>query len=126
MNNDGLELIKRTIADLESKQVQLPPQVRPTAQGQLLQSFSGSPQESPTEIAKLQSALLFVNPDTGRGHGSFFYASGHSETDIWLAGVWAIASLGWKSGKGIAKNWSQQCPARYRGSRSADTARFPP
>lgn len=113
MNNDGLELIKRTIADLESKQVQLPPQVRPTAQGQLLQSFSGSPQESPTEIAKLQSALLFVNPDTGRGHGSFFYASGHSETDIWLAGVWAIASLGWKSGKGIAKNWSQQCPARY-------------
>ena len=75
--------------------------------------MTGSPLESAAEIAKLESALVFVNPDTDRGHGSFFAANGDPESDIWLAGVWAVASLGWKTGKGIAKNWSQQCPARY-------------
>lgn len=116
MNNDGLELIKKTITDLEAKQAQLPPpQAISTTTSPLMQSLSGAPQESPAEIAKLQSALLYVNPDTGRGHGSFFDANGHPEGDIWLAAVWAIASLGWKSGKGkdIAKNWSQKCQARY-------------
>lgn len=115
MNNDGIELIKRTIDDLESKRVQLPPSplVQPSTSNQTTQSLTGSPLESAAEIAKLQSALVFVNPDTDRGHGSFFVANGHPESGIWLAGVWAIASLGWKSGKGIAKNWSQQCPARY-------------
>jgi len=43
----------------------------------------------------------------------FFDANGQPEADVWLAGVWAIASLGWVSVKDIAKNWSQQCPARY-------------
>lgn len=114
MNNDGLELIKQTIAALEAKQAQLtPPQTLPAGLSPLIQSFSVLPQESPAEIAKLQSALVYVSPDTDRGHGSFFGANGRIESDIWLAGVWAIASLGWKSGKDIAKNWSQQCPARY-------------
>lgn len=116
MNNDGLELIKQTIADLEAKRVQLTPtQVLKATPSQLTQSLSGTPQESPAEVAKLESALVYLNPDTDRGHGSFFDGNGHPESDIWLAGVWAIASLGWKSGKNktIAKNWSQQCPARY-------------
>jgi hypothetical protein len=114
MNNDGLELIKQTIAALEAKQAQLtPPQTLTNAPSPLMQSFSASHQESPAEIAKLQSALVYVSPDTDRGHGSFFGTNGRIESDIWLAGVWAIASLGWKSGKDIAKNWSQQCPARY-------------
>ena len=114
MNNDGLELIKKTIADLEAKRVQQPPpQILPAASSPLIQSLSGSPQESPAEIAKLQSALVYISPDTDRGHGSFFGVNGYPESDIWLAGVWAIASLGWKSGKDIAKNWSQQCPVRY-------------
>jgi SepF-like predicted cell division protein (DUF552 family) len=116
MNNDGLELIKQTIADLEAKRVQLPPpQVLKPTPSQIKQSLSGTPQESLEEIAKLESALVFLSPDTDRGHGSFFDGNGHPESDIWLAGVWAIASLGWKSGKNktIAKNWSQQCPARY-------------
>ena len=114
MNNDGLELINRTIAALEAKQAQLPPpQTLPAGLSPLMQSFPVSHQESPVEIAKLQSALVYVSPDTDRGHGSFFGANGRIESDIWLAGVWAIASLGWKSGKDIAKNWSQQCPARY-------------
>lgn len=114
MNNDGLELIKQTIAALEAKQAQLPPpQTLPAGLSPLMQSFSVSHQESPAEIAKLQSALVYVSPDTDRGHGSFFGANGRIESDIWLAGVWAIASLGWKSGNDIARNWSQQCPARY-------------
>jgi hypothetical protein len=33
--------------------------------------------------------------------------------DYWLAVVWAIASLGWLSGKSIAKDWSKQCAHRY-------------
>ena len=114
MNNDGLELIKQTIADLQAKRVQQPPpQILPAAASPLMQSLSGSPQEPPAEIAKLQSALVYISPDTDRGHGSFFGVNGYPESDIWLAGVWAIASLGWKSGKDIAKNWSQQCPVRY-------------
>ncbi len=114
MNNDGLELIKKTIAALEAKRAQLPPhQTLTAAPSPLMQSLSGSPQESPVEIAKLQSALAFISPDTDRGHGSFFGANGYPESDIWLAVIWAIASIGWKLGKDIAKNWSQQCLARY-------------
>ena len=113
MNNDGIELIKRTIADLESKRVQLPPASSAPPPNLTTQSLTGTPLESAVEIAKLQSALVYINPDTGRGHGSFFTGNGYPESDIWLAGIWAVASLGWKSGKGIVKNWSQQCPARY-------------
>jgi hypothetical protein len=113
MNNDGLQLIKRTIAVLESKRVYNPSVVKPVAPCHLTQSLAGGPQESPSEITKLQGALVFLSPDTERGHGSFFDASGRPESAIWLAGVWAIASLGWVSGKDIAKNWSQQCPSRY-------------
>jgi hypothetical protein len=114
MNNDGLELIKQTIADLEAKRVQPPPpQVLKATPSQLTQSLSGIPQESLEEIAKLESALVFLSPDTDRGHGSFFDGNGHPESDIWLAGVWAIKSLGWKTGKDIARNWSQQCSSRF-------------
>jgi hypothetical protein len=116
MNNDGLELIKKTIADLESRRIQLPPQaLQVTSPSALTQSLIGTPLESVAEIAKLQSALEFFNPDTDRGHGSFFDANSNPESNIWLAVVWAIASLGWKSGKDkdIARNWSQQCPGRY-------------
>lgn len=114
MNNDGLELIKQTIADLEAKRVQLtPPQVLKATPSQLMQSLSGTSQESLEEIAKLESALVFLSPDTDRGHGSFFDGNGHPESDIWLAGVWAIKSLGWKTGKDIARNWSQQCSSRF-------------
>jgi hypothetical protein len=112
MNNDGLELIKQTIAALEARQIQATPSQSHTLLSQLTQSMAGT-QESHAEISKLQSALVFLNPDTDRGHGSFFGANGQPEPDIWLAVVWAIASLGWQTGKDIAKNWSQQCSARY-------------
>jgi len=59
MNNDGLELIKQTIAALEAKRIQPPPQVLHTSLSQLTQSLIGGAQESPAEIVKLQSALVF-------------------------------------------------------------------
>ena len=78
MNNDGLKLIKKTIADLEAKRVQLPPAhpAQPDTTDQLTLRLAGVPQESPAEIAKLQSALVYLNPDTYRGHGSFFEKMG--------------------------------------------------
>jgi hypothetical protein len=113
MNNDGLELIKKTIADLEAKRVQLPPLVQPVNTDLLTSRLAGVPQESPAEVAKLKEALSFLTPDSGRGRGSFFDTSGHPESDYWLAAIWAIASLAWVSGKDIAKSWSEQCSDRY-------------
>lgn len=113
MNNDGLELIKKTIADLEAKRVQLPPLVQPVNTDLLTRRLAGVPQESSAEVAKLKEALSFLTPDSGRGHGSFFDTSGHPESDYWLAAIWAIASLAWVSGKDIAKSWSEQCSDRY-------------
>ena len=114
MNSGGLGLIKQTIAELEAKRIHVaPPKVPPNALSHLMRSLVGAPEESPAEIGRLHSALKFISSDTGRGHGSFFGANGHPDSDIWLAGVWAIKSLGWRSGKDIANNWSQQCLARY-------------
>jgi len=114
MNSGGLGLIKQTIAELEAKRIHVaPPKVPPNALSHLMRSLVGAPEESPAEIGRLHSALKFISSDTGRGHGSFFGANGHPDSDIWLAGVWAVKSLGWRSGKDIAKNWSQQCLARY-------------
>ena len=80
----------------------------------LMKSLMGTAApESPAEVAKLQSALQHLTSDTGRGNGSFYGLDRQPEKDNWLAGVWAIASLGWPQGKAIAKNWSEQCPARY-------------
>lgn len=67
-----------------------------------------SPTESPIEIAKLNSALSFISSDIGYGSGRFYDSSGRPEADYWLAGIWAIASLNWPSGKDIARKWSEQ------------------
>lgn len=71
-----------------------------------------SPAESPTEIEKLISALSFLSSDIGYGSGRFYNSGNTPESDYWLAGVWAVASLNWSSGKDIARNWSKQS-ARY-------------
>ncbi len=75
--------------------------------------IGGPPPETADEIAKLTTALQLLSPDTPRGNGSFFYGDGSPNPDHWLAVVWAIASLGWESGKEIARDWSIGCPARY-------------
>ena len=71
-----------------------------------------SPAESPAEMEKLISALSFLSSDIGYGSGRFYGSSGSPESDYWLAGIWAVASLNWLSGKNIARNWSKQS-SRY-------------
>ncbi len=68
--------------------------------------------ETQEEIKKLQSALAFLSPDVGRGHGSFYDSRGLPENNYWLASVWAIASLNWSCGESKARVWSQQS-SRY-------------
>ena len=67
-----------------------------------------SPAESTTEIEKLNNALSFLSSDVERGSGQFYTSNGNPKPDYWLAGIWAIASLNWPSGKDIARNWSKQ------------------
>lgn len=67
-----------------------------------------SPAESPIEIGKLYGALALLSSDVSYGTGRFYDSSGNPEPDNWLAGIWAIASLNWSSGKDIARNWSKQ------------------
>jgi len=67
-----------------------------------------SPAESPTEVCKLNGALALLSSDVSYGTGRFYDSSGNPEPDYWLAGIWAIASLNWPSGKDIARNWSKQ------------------
>ena len=115
MNQDGLELIKKTIVDLDAKRMHLEHSniSHPAPPIQINQGSISFPKESSLELAKLQSALAFLNPDTDRGYGSFYGANGHPEFDIWLATLWAIRGLNWPQGKDIAKSWSKQSPARY-------------
>lgn len=75
-------------------------------------ALMGLPQETPAEIAKLQQALSILSSDIGYGTGSFYDHNGNPLPDYWLAGVWAIASLGWNSGENLARVWSQQS-SRY-------------
>jgi archaellum biogenesis ATPase FlaH len=67
-----------------------------------------SPAESPTGVSNLNGALALLSSDVSYGTGRFYDSSGNSEPDYWLAGIWAIASLNWPSGKDIARNWSKQ------------------
>ncbi len=69
--------------------------------------------ETPSEVQKLKSALSILSPDVDRGQGKFYTNSGLPTSDYWLAAVWAIASLGWATGKEIAKDWSKLAPRRY-------------
>jgi hypothetical protein len=69
--------------------------------------------ETVAEIDKLKSALHHLSADTGRGNGAFYDSSGSPASDHWLAVVWAIASLGWQSGKEIARQWSTTCSQRF-------------
>lgn len=67
-----------------------------------------SPAESNAEIEKLNNALSFLSSDVERGSGQFYTLNGNPKPDYWLAGIWAIASLNWPSGKDIARKWSEQ------------------
>lgn len=69
--------------------------------------------ESPEAVAKLQEALLFLDPNVLRGTGSFYLLDGEPDPNYWLAAVWAIKSLGWDCGEKVARNWSKLSAVKY-------------
>ncbi len=83
--------------------------------GSLLSNLRTTPNipETEAERSKLLSALALLSPNNGRGNGAFYDYTGRPSADYWLAVIWAIASLGWKCGKQIAKEWSQGCMSRF-------------
>ena len=85
----------------------------PTSAKQIHHQSSPTTPETAYEVSKLQSALAVLSPDAARGQGRLF-EPGDSGTspDNWLLVVWAIASLRWTCGEGIARAWSKQS-ARY-------------
>jgi hypothetical protein len=102
-----LDMIQRIIDSVKPASVSTT-KVRTHAPPQLTnltRSLAGIPAETPEEIKKLQAALEYLSPDAKRGQGSFFLPDG-SPGDYWLGAVWAIRSLGWSSGEGIARHWS--------------------
>lgn len=109
-------MLESLIADLKlqkSLKTMVPAkQPSPVSQNSATKALMGSPQETPAEIAKLQQALSVLSSDVDRGAGSFYDHNGQPLKDYWLAGVWAIASLGWNSGENLARAWSQQS-SRY-------------
>lgn len=110
MNSDGLELIRKTVAILEA-QKQTDSFGSPS---DLMRSLVvSSPLETPFEIEKLKDALNYFSPSVERGQGKFYTSAGQPAKDYWLAVIWSIASLGWASGKQIARDWSQLCKNRY-------------
>lgn len=77
-----------------------PPHVRPLSPAVI---------ETPQEIGKLNSALAYLTPDALRGQGKLYEPGEFTPSnDYWLLVVWAIASLGWTSGKDIAREWSKR------------------
>ena len=64
------------------------------------------PQETLDEGQKLACALGAISSDIPRGIGGIDLGD-DEPTDYWLGVIWAIASLGWRLGKGFAKTWSK-------------------
>jgi hypothetical protein len=73
----------------------------------LTRTLAGIPEETPQEVAKLKSALSFLNADAKRGSGRLFDDAGNPIDDYWLGVVWGIRSLRWTCGESIAREWSQ-------------------
>lgn len=109
-----LEELKSLIKVLPIASVAKKPETDPCVRDDVMRHLMGTAvPETPSEIVKLDGALKVLSPEVGRGHGSFYDHSGQPITDNWLAVIWAIKSLGWKSGRDIAQRWSQQAPLRY-------------
>ena len=114
MNNDGLELIKRTVASLEpTEKLESSASTRPTNRPSTLTRSLMGTTESPKAVANLQDALLYLDPNVLRGTGSFYLLDGKPDPNYWLATVWAIKSLGWNCGEDIARHWSKLSAVKY-------------
>jgi hypothetical protein len=74
----------------------------------LVNLLQRQPPENAFEIFKLKSALTVISSHVPRGDGSMFVgADSMPSGSYWLGVIWAIAHLGWQSGKQIAQEWSQ-------------------
>ncbi|MDA0630614.1 MAG: AAA family ATPase [Proteobacteria bacterium] len=114
MSTDSLELIKRTVADLDGGQTEVSSAPAPRGPlSPLMQGLMGICKDAPVDLNKLQSALEFLDPAAPRGNGSFYDGSGRPKEDYWLAAIWALNSTGHPAAKKIAKEWSQKAPDRY-------------
>ena len=114
MNNDGLALIKRTLATLEpTEKLESSTLEQPVNRPNTLSRSLMGTTESTEAVAKLKEALLFLDPDVLRGTGSFYLLDGKPNPNYWLATVWAIKSLGWDCGETVARQWSMQSIKRY-------------
>jgi len=80
----------------------------------LVNLLQRQPPENAFEIFKLKSALAVISSHVPRGDGSMFVGADSTPSgSYWLGVVWAIAHLGWQSGKQIAQEWSQSS-SRYK------------
>jgi hypothetical protein len=70
-----------------------------------------TPKETLEEGQKLAWALDAISSDVPRGIGRIDLDD--EPTDYWLGVIWAVASLGWRLGKGFAKTWSKDGSDRY-------------
>jgi hypothetical protein len=109
------ELLAMLIKELRPAGKPAAPVQAPHAKpSQLMKNLLGkSPSESPAEIAKLKSALAVLSSGVKRGTGSFYDIAGQPVAEYWVAAIWAIAGLGWSSGKEIARGWSKKSPDFY-------------
>ena len=63
--------------------------------------------ETDENTNKLKDALSHISSDVPRGSGEIIDDNGNFVDGFWLAMVWAIVSLEWKSGEQIARDWSR-------------------
>ena len=77
MNNDGLALIKRTLATLEpTEKLESSTLEQPVNRPNTLSRSLMGTTESTEAVAKLKEALLFLDPNVLRGTGSFYLLDG--------------------------------------------------
>jgi len=82
--------------------------VRALNQGSSISLGWRPPPETPTEVAKLKGALALLTADVPRGAGKLYDPDGKVSEQNWLVVIWGIASLKWRCGKEIAREWSRQ------------------
>jgi hypothetical protein len=110
------DMLRRLINELSASRVAAAPTLVASRPAQnVTKALMGAqpPSETEAEVQKLRSALAVLSPDAMRGQGKLYEPGDTKPSDnYWLLAVWAIASLGWKCGEGIAREWSRQS-ARY-------------
>ena len=99
---------KVTKAMLEELLAILEPSQKPESAEPLLHVANAkhNAPETLEEITKLKAALECLSPDMLRGDGSINLED--PDGPNWLGCIWAIASLNWDSGQGIAEQWSMK------------------